>query len=296
MPFWPWVRRSRPWCAQGRARGWVTLEPRPWRRSPAPELSAELVEELLEALAELEIEVADEFEAPALRGRFPDRLARDIGRLVRWGQERGYVTRAKLLAAMPPAEVDEARFNSTVASLLGMGIRVVEGSGCAGQPIPRYRTRARLMRSMSSSGRAPMRTPRLARGTVVILSIMARQSDRKPLPREGLSDRRRSGASVTSVVQGTRVTEPRSVELVGADDDGGARLTGIDAAGHRPDLAARYGHSTEIASTKAWSSFSCSLSAMARDCRRASSSKPGARVSGTQICSGRSPWRRMLSR
>ena len=34
----------------------------------APEVSGELVEDLLEALAELEIEVADESEAPPLRG------------------------------------------------------------------------------------------------------------------------------------------------------------------------------------------------------------------------------------
>ena len=124
--FGPWVEAIEALVRQGRARGWVTLD-EVTAALAAPEVSAELVEDLLEALAELEIEVADESEAPALRGRFPDRLARDIGRLVRWGQERGYVTRAELLAAMPPAEVDEAVFDETVASLLRMGIRVVEG-------------------------------------------------------------------------------------------------------------------------------------------------------------------------
>ena len=124
--FGPWVAAIEGLVRQGRARGWVTLD-EVTAALAAPEVSAELVEDLLEALAELEIEVADESEAPALRGPFPDRLAREIGRLVRWGQERGYVTRAELLAAMPPEEVDEARFNDTVSSLLRMGIRVVEG-------------------------------------------------------------------------------------------------------------------------------------------------------------------------
>jgi len=124
--FGPWVAAIEALVRQGKARGWVTLDEVTVALA-APEVSAELVEDLLEALAELEIEVADESEAPPLRGRFPDRLARDIGRLVRWGQERGYVTRAELLAAMPPDLVDVAKFDATVASLLGMGIRVVEG-------------------------------------------------------------------------------------------------------------------------------------------------------------------------
>jgi hypothetical protein len=124
--FGPWVAAIEGLVRQGRARGWVTLD-EVTAALAAPEVSAELVEDLLEALAELDIEVADESEAPALRGRFSDRLSRAVGRLVRWGQERGYVTRAELLAAMPPEEVDEARFNDTVAALLGMGIRVVEG-------------------------------------------------------------------------------------------------------------------------------------------------------------------------
>jgi hypothetical protein len=124
--FGPWVEAIGALVRQGKARGWVTLDEVNTALA-APEVSAELVEDLLEALAELEIEVADESEAPVLRGPVPDRLAREIGRLVRWGQERGYVTRTELLAAMPPDQVDEVRFNDTVASLLGMGIRVVEG-------------------------------------------------------------------------------------------------------------------------------------------------------------------------
>jgi hypothetical protein len=123
--FAPWVAAIEALVRQGRARGWVTLD-EVTAALAAPEVSAELVEDLLEALAELEIEVADESEAPVMRGRFPDRLSRAIGRLVRWGQERGYVTRAELLDAMPPDEVAEAVFDETVASLLGMGIRVVE--------------------------------------------------------------------------------------------------------------------------------------------------------------------------
>src|SRR3954454_25092612 len=106
--FGTWVEAIEALVRQGRARGWVTLD-EGTAALAAPEGSGELVEDLLEALAELEIEVADESEAPALRGRFPDRRARGIGRLVRWGQERGYVTRAELLAAMPPDEVDMAK-------------------------------------------------------------------------------------------------------------------------------------------------------------------------------------------
>lgn len=124
--FGPWVAEIEALVRQGKARGWVTLD-EVTAALAAPEVSAELVEDLLEALAELEIEVADESEAPVVRGRFPDRLAREIGRLVRWGQERGYVTRAELLAAMPPEQVDVTKFDETVAALLGMGIRVVEG-------------------------------------------------------------------------------------------------------------------------------------------------------------------------
>src|SRR3954467_1489618 len=107
-----------------------------------------------------------------LRGRFPDRLARQIGRLVRWGQERGYVTRAELLAAMPPDEVDMAKFDQTVASLLGMGIRGVEGGGGGGQPMPRTTTSARSTRSMSSAEAWPMTPPIRARATEVSLSTI----------------------------------------------------------------------------------------------------------------------------
>ncbi|TDH58750.1 hypothetical protein E2C06_30970 [Dankookia rubra] len=124
--FGPWVAAIGALVRQGRARGWVTID-EVNAALAAPDVSAELIEDLLEALADLNIEIADESEAPVLRGPFPDRLAREIGRLVRWGQERGYVTRAELLAAMPPDQVEEARFNETVATLLGMGIRVVEG-------------------------------------------------------------------------------------------------------------------------------------------------------------------------
>src|SRR5690242_7444867 len=111
--FGPWVAAIEALVRQGKARGWVTID-EVNAALAAPEVSAELIEDLLEALADLNIEIADESEAPALRGPFPDRLARGIGRLVRWGQERGYVTRAELLAAMPPDQVDEARFNETV--------------------------------------------------------------------------------------------------------------------------------------------------------------------------------------
>ena len=93
----------------------------------APEVSAELVEDLLEALAELEIEVADESEAPALRGRFPDRLAREHRPPGPLGPG------ARLCHPGRAAGGDAARrggrggFDETVASLLGMGIGVVEG-------------------------------------------------------------------------------------------------------------------------------------------------------------------------
>ena len=123
--FGPWVAAIGALVRQGKARGWVTLD-EVTAALAAPEVSGELVEDMLEALAELGIEVADESEAPPLRGPFPDRLTRAVGRLVRWGQERGYVTRAELVAAMPEDEVSEAVFNETVAALLGMGIRVVE--------------------------------------------------------------------------------------------------------------------------------------------------------------------------
>ena len=78
--FGPWVAAIEALVRQGKARGWVTLD-EVTTALAAPEVSAELVEDLLEALAELEIEVADESEAPALRGPFPDRLAREIGRV-----------------------------------------------------------------------------------------------------------------------------------------------------------------------------------------------------------------------
>lgn len=123
--FGPWVAAIGALVRQGKARGWVTLD-EVTAALAAPEVSGELVDDMLEALAELGIEVADELEAPPLRGVIPDRLTRAIGRLVRWGQERGYVTRAELVAAMPVDQVDEKVFNETVAALLGMGIRVVE--------------------------------------------------------------------------------------------------------------------------------------------------------------------------
>jgi len=47
---------------------------------------------------------------------------------------------------------------------------------------------------------------------------------------------------------------------------------------------------------KAWSSFSCGLLAIARDCRRASAAKSGDVTSGTQISAGPKSCRRIRSR
>ena len=71
----------------------------------------------------------------------------------------------------------------------------------------------------------------------------------------------------------------------------------LTAAGNGPDLAPPHSSGqTDTESTKAWSSALCSLAAAALACRCASAANPGARTSGTQIWTGRSPWARRRAR
>jgi hypothetical protein len=57
-----------------------------------------------------------------------------------------------------------------------------------------------------------------------------------------------------------------------------------------PNLAAlHFPPQSETASIKSWSSLACGLLATARDCLRASATKVGERMSGTQIWMGRKP-------
>src|SRR5216683_2756876 len=57
-----------------------------------------------------------------------------------------------------------------------------------------------------------------------------------------------------------------------------------------PNLAAlHFPPQSETASIKSWSSLACGLLATARDCLRASATKEGERMSGTQIWMGRKP-------
>ncbi len=60
---------------------------------------------------------------------------------------------------------------------------------------------------MSPSLNRPVRCPRFAFGTVLILSTIKLQDEANPLPASGTSANRNSGASVGSVVQGTTVTD-----------------------------------------------------------------------------------------
>lgn len=76
------------------------------------------------------------------------------------------------------------------------------------------------------------------------------------------------------------------IEPIVLNDDDGSRLAGIDAScSSDADVASPHSavQSTEMASTKAWSSASCSLAAMAADWRWASATNSGARTSGTHI-------------
>jgi hypothetical protein len=76
------------------------------------------------------------------------------------------------------------------------------------------------------------------------------------------------------------------IEAIVLNDDDGSRLAGIGTScSSDADVASPHSvvQSTEMASTNAWSSASCSLAAMAADWRWASATNSGARTSGTQI-------------
>jgi len=64
-----------------------------------------------------------------------------------------------------------------------------------------------MSRRISSSSNLPIRAPTLVFGTVVILSTIKRHAARRPLRSFGSTDRRNSGASVSSVVQAQTVME-----------------------------------------------------------------------------------------
>lgn len=96
-----------------------------------------------------------------------------------------------------------------------------------------------------------------------------------------------------------------SIETIILDDHDGSRLPGVRASGrssvnvaslHPGGVTSSVAQSHEMASTNAWSSASPSLAATAADWRCASATNSGARTSGTQIWTGRRPWRRNRSR
>jgi len=88
------------------------------------------------------------------------------------------------------------------------------------------------------------------------------------------------------------------IEPVVLEDDCWPRFAGVvTATGDGPDLASSHSSGqSDTESTKAWSSALCSLAATALAWRCASAANPGARTSGTQICTGRSPWARKRAR
>jgi hypothetical protein len=81
-------------------------------------------------------------------------------------------------------------------------------SACQAPARPRKTMMARPSRSMSSSASWPMRSPSLARGTVVSLSTISRLGSRNPLTASGVTGSRISGASVGSLVNAHTVTDP----------------------------------------------------------------------------------------
>lgn len=73
--------------------------------------------------------------------------------------------------------------------------------------MPRNTIMAWFSRTMSLSSSRPTCAPIFTFGTVVILSTMSRQLERKPLRSFGSTTRRKSGASVGSVVKAQIVME-----------------------------------------------------------------------------------------
>lgn len=87
-------------------------------------------------------------------------------------------------------------------------------------------------------------------------------------------------------------------EEIGLEDKGWAGLATVMAfGGDGHDIAAFYALSqTAISEMKSRAGFSCADRAARRACRRHSAANPSARVSGTQICTGRNPLRRKRRR
>ena len=140
-----------------------------------------------------------------------------------------------------------------------------------------------------------------ARDTVVTLSTMSWDNERRPLPGDGSTVSRKSGASTSVLVTGTTVTLACvSLKQVCLHNQRGAGLAVVTRQGDYYKIAALQPVHPSV--SRVWSSQvrTCSSArrrfVAARLCRRHSSANPRARVSGTQSCTSRNPARLMRAR
>lgn len=123
--FRSWVEPIADLIGFGKARGWVTVDEFD-AALDSPAATRDLVEDLFAALNRLGIVVLERLGGAPAAEAAPDPGAAAIRRLVRRGLARGYVTRAELLAALPPGDASDTARENHVRALRRFGIPVRE--------------------------------------------------------------------------------------------------------------------------------------------------------------------------
>ena len=162
--------------------------------------------------------------------------------------------------------------------------------------IPKNTASRRSTSSTASASNRPKASPILVRITVIALSIMICAGWRRPLVASGATVTRSSGASTKALETSRTVTVACSAKGSACMTSAGRGLpkspcrATVTKSPRRTQGPRQPSTSAKAASMNAINSGSAkSAAATKRDCRRHSSAKPGRRVSGTQICTGRRP-------
>jgi hypothetical protein len=169
------------------------------------------------------------------------------------------------------------------------------------QASPKKTARARLTVTIVASSSRPMTGPSRFRDGVCGLSTMICERLANPFSSPGSIGTRSNGASTSVLVIGRTVTEAKVAEVVCLHHESGSGLALIALQGDRHQVPTHHAVQPVVSDVSYQASSSArrsgvSLFRMSRACRAHSLENPAARVSGTQICTGRSPAARSLSR
>jgi hypothetical protein len=167
------------------------------------------------------------------------------------------------------------------------------------QASPKKTARARLTVTIVASSSRPMTGPSLFRDGVCDLSTMICERRANPFSTPGSIGTRSSGASTSVLVIGRTATEARWPKW-SACTTRAPGLGLIALQGDRHQVPTRHAVQPVVSDALYQASSSTrrsvvSLSRISSACRAHSLANPAARVSGTQISTGRSPAARSLS-